>query len=464
LKLANGLRRNSIGFLETSFQGIAGSAPAGAAVATLAGAAAFAGGSLPLAALIGFGVVLLNAVIIRRISLKMAGAGGYYSYIRGGLGLKPASFSGLFYVFYQVMALALISLSTAVFVPIILSTSFGINLPSFSSYLLVAGTLGFGFIVSYSGIRISSRFALVMAAIEIAVIVALGVIILAMHPAINNAQVFTVKYSPTGFSGVGLGVLLMYTAFSGFGASTPLGDEARKPKKTIGNSVIFSVLILGAFFIFASYLISVAGGGFESALYSNSFIPGVLLMQNYLGTGSAIIVTVLFVNSLLTGSVIVTNSTSRVMMEMSRDSILHKALSRTGEKRKTPYASALFVVVVSGVVAMLANLALGGFNAFIFSATAATLGVLLVHGIINISLPGLESRESSGIRASSLAMSVTAIVIFGLIFYSTFLSVSSAVLAGTGAFIAFAVADIVYTLKRGVPGKAIEPLQDPERA
>ncbi|MCL4341412.1 MAG: APC family permease [Candidatus Thermoplasmatota archaeon] len=462
--MLGGLRKNSIGFMETSFQGIAGSAPAGAAVATLTGAAAFAGQSLPLAALLGFFVVLLNAVIIRRISLKMAGAGGYYSYIRGGLGVKPAAFSGLFYVFYQVFALALISLSTAVFVPIILSSAFGINLPSYSAYLLVAGTLGFGFAVSYSGIRLSSRFAMVMAAIEIVVIVAFGIIILALHPSINNAQVFTDKYSATGFSGVGLGVLLMYTAFSGFGAATPLGEEARKPKKTIGNSVIFSVFILGAFFIFTSYIISVAGGGFTTGAYSSSFVPGVLLMKNYLGTVSAIVVTVLFVNSLLTGSVIVTNSTSRVMMEMSKDRIIHGGLSKTGSKRKTPYASGIFVVLTAGAVAMIANLLLGGFNAFIFSATAATLGVLLVHGIINASLPGLESKESAGIRISSVAMAVTAIIIFGLIFYSTFLSVSSAVIAGTVVFIVFAIANAIYTLKRQHPQKSIEASYDPERA
>ncbi len=71
------LRENSVGLKESMFQGVAGAAPTGAAIATLTGSAFYAQGSLPLVALIAFFVVLLNAVIIRRISAKVAGSGGY---------------------------------------------------------------------------------------------------------------------------------------------------------------------------------------------------------------------------------------------------------------------------------------------------------------------------------------------------------------------------------------------------
>jgi amino acid transporter len=71
---------------ETLFQGIAASAPAGAAVATMTGAAGYALGALPLSALIAFFVVVLNAYIIKRISSRMAGAGGYYDYTKVAFG------------------------------------------------------------------------------------------------------------------------------------------------------------------------------------------------------------------------------------------------------------------------------------------------------------------------------------------------------------------------------------------
>ena len=447
--MSNKLRRNSIGFLETSFQGIAGSAPAGAAVATLTGAAAFTLGALPLAAVLGFGVVFLNALIIRRISFKMAGAGGYYTYIRSGLGTGVATFSGLYYMFYQIMALCFIALSTAVFVPALLLSAFGLNVPGFYFYPLLIGTLAFGFLISYSGIRLSTRFSLIIAAIEILVIVVLGIVILSLHPSINNPQVFTTKYS-SGLPGIGIGVLLMYTAFSGFGASTPLGDEAREPRKTIGNSVVFSALILGAFFIFTSYLFTVAWGPSQMGNYANSLVPGISIMSEYLGPAAAVLVSALFINSLLTGAVIVTNSTSRVMMAMGEDGIIHRNFSTTGEKHRTPHVAALFIAIVAGIVGIVSNLLMGGFDAFIFAATAATLGVLFVHSVISASLPGIEHKESSGMRISSIAMGAAAIVIFIFIFYSTFLTISTGVIAGAALFAAFSLANLAYSLRKKI--------------
>jgi amino acid transporter len=448
LEVMGSLRKNSLSFLETSFQGIAGSAPAGAAVATLTGAAAFALGALPLAAVLGFGVVMLNAVIIRRISFKTAGAGGYYSYIQKGLGTRTAGFSGIYYVFYQAMALCFMGLSTSVFVPALLAEAFGINIPSLMFYPIILGTLGFGFIMSYAGIRLSARFSLIMAAAEIAAITVIGAVILISHPSLNTPAVFTLSDDSNGITGLLLGVLLMYTAFSGFGASTPLGEEARSPKRTIGNSVIVTVLVLGAFFIFSSYLFTVAFGPLNMLTYSRGLVPGVLIIKSMIGPAAALLVSVLFINSLLTGAVIVTNSTSRVMMAMGRDGIINRRFAITSEKHKTPYFSAMFVVVIAAAVGISSNLIMGGFNAFLFAATAATLGVLMVHAVISASLPGMERAERDGVRISSVVMSVAAIGIFGFIFYSTFLSISYGVIAGTVLFAAFTVVNLINSLMR----------------
>ncbi|MCL4453940.1 hypothetical protein [Ferroplasma sp.] len=81
--MKTGLKKDSLSLYNVIFQGVAGSAPAGAAVATLTGSAAFALGSLPLSAVVAFVIVLINAFIINRISRHVAGAGGYYAYSRG---------------------------------------------------------------------------------------------------------------------------------------------------------------------------------------------------------------------------------------------------------------------------------------------------------------------------------------------------------------------------------------------
>ncbi|MHB1812993.1 MAG: APC family permease [Thermoplasmataceae archaeon] len=440
------LRENSVGLKESMFQGVAGSAPAGAAIATLTGAAAFAQGSLPLVALLAFFVVMINAVIIRKISANVAGAGGYYSYVKAGYGVKPALLTGFFYIFYQIMALCLIALSVAVFVPPLLGTVFGIGLPSYAWFPLLVTTLMFGFLVSVSGIRGSTRYTMIMAVVEIVIISVFGLYIVLSHPAINTASVFTTRYSLNGFSGIGIGVLLMYTAFSGFGASTPLGEESVSPKKNIGLSVVFTVIILGIFFVFTSYYFTVAWGPSLMGKYADELIPGVTIINGFIGKAAAILVTILFINSLLTGTVVVTNGTSRVMMAMSRDKMIPSGLSRIHSKRSTPWMSALTVVSSAIIIGSISVIFLGGFNAFIFSATAATLGVLFVHSIINASLPPLDRKFRGKFSYANIVISVISIIIFGFIFYSTFISISLPVIAGTVIFMAWLAVSTAYIL------------------
>ncbi len=444
------LRENSIGLKESMFQGVAGAAPTGAAIATLTGAAYYAQGSLPLVAFIAFLVVMLNAVIIRRISAKVAGSGGYYGYVKTGYGVGPALFAGFFYIFYQIMALCLIALSVAVFVPPLMGYVFGITLPSYSWFPLLLVTLLFGLFVSVSGIRGSTRYTMIMAVIEITIISAFGIYILASHPSINTASVFTTQYSLNGISGIGIGVLLMYTAFSGFGASTPLGEESVSPKRNIGISVVFTVIILGIFFVFTAYYFTVAWGPSLMGQYASELIPGVTIINGFIGKAAAIAVTLLFINSLLTGTVVVTNGTSRVMMSMSRDRMLPSGLSKIHHTHVTPWVAASTVVISAILIGSISVIFMGGFNAFIFSATAATLGVLFVHALINASLPPLDRKFSGKFSYTNIAMTLVSIIIFAFIFYSTFISISLPVIAGTAVFIGWLLVSAIYIVsKRG---------------
>jgi len=438
------LHSNAIGLRNALLQGVASAAPAGAAVATFTGAAFFARGALPLTALLAFLVVLLNGYIISRISLKVSGSGGYYEYVKAGHGPSVALFTGYMYIFYQIMAIAFVSLSIAVFVPAALSYVFNINISSIFVVPLLAVSLAYGFVVSVRGIKISTSYTMIMALIEIGVIVAMGLFVLVSHPSLNNASVFTLKYSSSGITGVALGVLLMYTSFAGFGASTPLGEETEKPKESISKSVIYSIIILGVFYVFTAYVFTVAYGPTRMASYAGALVPGISIMGSYLGVGAAIIITVLFINSLLTGLVVLTNATSRVLMAMGRDGLAPKILSKTHDKRMTPYVSAGVVALSAFAISALGAEILGGFTAFIVAAIGATLGTLFVHIIINSAFPSINKRFVGKYGVRNIALSVVSIAIFLFILGSTFIGVSSPVVIGTGAFIVWAAVTLAF--------------------
>jgi amino acid transporter len=236
----------------------------------------------------------------------------------------------------------------------------------------------------------------------------------------------------------------MYTAFAGFGASTPLGEETKKPKESISKSVIYSVIILGVFFVFSAYFFTVAFGPTNMASYAGDLVPGITIMGSYLGIGAAVIITVLFINSLLTGLVVLTNATSRVLMAMGRDGLAPKTFSKTHTKRMTPYVAAGIVAVSAFLISSVSAEILGGFTAFIVAAIGATLGTLFVHIVINSAFPSINKRFSGKYGIKNIALSAVSIVIFLFILGSTFIGISSPVVIGTGTFIVWSAVTFVF--------------------
>lgn len=439
-----GLRKNAVSTRGVVFQGIAASAPAGAAVATMTGAAVFALGSLPLTAIVAFIVVALNAYIINRISVHVAGAGGYYDYVKMGFGRHVSAYTGWSYIIYQVTSLAFIGLSISVFVPALLTTVFGITIPSYTWLPLLAGTVLFGYLISVLGVKGSLKYASLMASLEIAVVVFIGLWLVISKPEVNTLSVFTPKYASGGFSGVMLGVLFMYTAFSGFGTSTPLGEETKNAKKTIAKGIIITMLVLGVFFVFASYAFTVAWGVANMAAYGSALVPGISLSYTDIGVWAAILITIFYINSILTDMVAFTNSSSRVLYAMANDDIFPKSISQVHKTYLTPHIASLVMALGSFAVAAIATVTMGGFNAFLFTGVAGTLGSILVHMMANASLPKILKDKKVKIGYLNVIITVAAIVILGFVFYGSFISISSPVLIAAYVFVAWMVLGVVY--------------------
>ena len=315
---------------------------------------------------------------------------------------------------------------------------------------MLIGTLAFGFLISYLGIRGSLRYATVMGTIEIVVVVAVGLAIVLAHPSANTVSVFTPQYATGGVSGVALGVLFAYTAFAGYGGATPLGEEAKSAKRAVGRAVLYSSIILGLFFVFAAYSFTVGWGPNNMSTYASSLVPGISLAQQDLGTIGAVVVTLLFINSILTDAVVFTNSASRVVMALGRDGALPVKVSSVHEVHRTPAISAGLIVVAATVVAAVSTVAIGGFNAFILTGIVATLGTLLVHMMVNAALPRILQKNNLKIGLLNILLPVVTIGILIGVFYGTFVSISLPVIIGSYIFAAWAVVGIAYSyLMRG---------------
>ena len=440
----SGLRKNALSIRDVVFQGVAASAPAGAAVATMTGAAAFALGSLPLTAIVALIIVGLNVYIINRISTHVAGAGGYYDYVKLGFGKHVSAYTGWSYQFYQVTSLAFIGLSISVFVPALLSNVFGINLPSYLWLPLLAGTVAFGYILSVLGVKGSLKYASVMASLEIAVVVFIGLWLIITRPSINTVSVFSPSHASGGISGVLLGVLFMYTAFSGFGTSTPLGEETTDARKTIAKGIVLTIVILGVFFVFASYAFTVAWGVNNMGAYATALVPGISLSYSDIGVWAAILITVFYINSILTDMVTYTNSSSRVLYAMAKDGLFPRSISSVHKTHLTPHVASGVMALASFAIAAIATVTMGGFNAFLFTGVAGTLGSILVHIMANASPPKILKDKKLKVGYLNMIVTVVAIGFLGFIFYGSFISISSPVLIAAYSFVIWMVIGLVY--------------------
>lgn len=440
----SGLRKNALSIRDVVFQGVAASAPAGAAVATMTGAAAFALGSLPLTAIVALIIVGLNVYIINRISTHVAGAGGYYDYVKLGFGKHVSAYTGWSYQFYQVTSLAFIGLSISVFVPALLSNVFGINLPSYLWLPLLAGTVAFGYILSVLGVKGSLKYASVMASLEIAVVVFIGLWLIITRPSINTVSVFSPSHASGGISGVLLGVLFMYTAFSGFGTSTPLGEETTDARKTIAKGIVLTIVILGVFFVFASYAFTVAWGVNNMGAYATALVPGISLSYSDIGVWAAILITVFYINSILTDMVTYTNSSSRVLYAMAKDGLFPRSISSVHKTHLTPHVASGVMALASFAIAAISTVTMGGFNAFLFTGVAGTLGSILVHIMANASLPKILKDKKLKVGYLNMIVTVVAIGFLGFIFYGSFISISSPVLIAAYSFVIWMVIGLIY--------------------
>ena len=165
-------------------------------------------------------------------------------------------------------------------------------------------------------------------------------------------------------------------------------------------------------------------------------------MHNVLRT--AIVITVLFVNSLFTDAVVFTNSLSRVVFSMSRDNILPGILSSVHSKRRTPNVAAGMMVILAFAIGAISVVALGGFNAFLYTGIAATLSALLVHMFANASLAGILHKLKLNL-AMDLALPIISIAILAFVFYGSFVSIDRVVIIASVTFIVWVIIGLFYS-------------------
>lgn len=378
------LRKNEGGLWSGTFQAISYVAPAATAASLLVEETVFVGASTTfvfLLALIGVGSAMyMNYVFSGRISH----AGGYYAYVRAGLGPKFGIFSGWLY-FINILG-ALAGFAVLFFagvlwplIPQLASNPYGWIPLAFIPLVIIL-------VLLYRGLKPSLKYTIIGGLIEVGTLILISIAIIIKLGAHNTFIPFT----PDGNSFGNLGKATVYSilGFVGIGSVITLSEELHEPKKIVKKSIVIGMAITGIVYILVSYAIVAGWGITKMASFSTTTNPGFIVVDRYLGPVIMIIFIIITLNSFISNGIAEGNAFSREGFALARDGIVFpKSLATVHKKFGSPNKIILIEWIIIVAITLVGGLIFGPFEGAAIVTAVNGVSLYIVHILANFSLP-----------------------------------------------------------------------------
>lgn len=396
------LERNAVGLPGTLFQSITHMAPAVATALSIGAATTFAGGLTPLAVVFAMIACLFTAYSIGEMAKHLPSAGGMYTYVGRGLGPFAGWLMAWAFTLAQPMVAPLLFGGFGFFGAIFVAAYLGVDFTYAWAVLAVVCGLVVWWLL-YTGISFSTRVGVLLGAIEIAIFLFVSALLIINAGSNNTLSVFIP--GEAGVLPALQGMVFCLLAFIGFEAAAPLGEEAQNPRRTIRQAVIWSTILIGAFYVFNYYAATVFFGPDRMAAEFYSFNggdPWGFMAEEVLPGIGGLLVIFAILNSALANANAGATAATRSIFNMGRGGLLPRFLAAVHPTRKTPVNAVHAQMVLGLVVAVGLGLLLTedpyprGLNVYVF--LGYTLGLLFagMYIAVNVAVIGFylgEKRE-----------------------------------------------------------------------
>jgi amino acid transporter len=252
----------------------------------------------------------------------------------------------------------------------------------------------------YSGISFSTRAGVVLGSIEIAIFLVISTLLVINAGANNTVSVFIP--GEAGITPALQGMMFCLLAFIGFESAAPLGEEAKEPKRTIPRAVIWSTILIGAFYVFNMYAATVYFGPDRMAtefLGFNDGDPWGGMAEEVLPVIGGFAVLFAILNSCLANASAGATAATRSVFNMGRGGLLPAFFAKVHPTRQTP-VNAVHVQMILGIVVVLALGFLlttdpypAGLNVYVFLGTLLGLLFVGMYMAVNFACIGYFLRE-----------------------------------------------------------------------
>jgi amino acid transporter len=400
----HGLARNALGLPQVLFCIVTGAAPIAAMLFNDYWAVFGGGWAAPSAfimATVAFTVFSVGYVAMAR---RVTAAGGFYSFVSHAFGQSLGMGTALLIAACYTIFAAGVTGVTAYFAHATVSDWFSLDIPV---WVWEFGTLGIMVLLAFFHIELTARILGVFLCIEVAALLvfAFATLFQPKHGLVLDGLLPWNFFDSTGngtkaafkTATVGAGFFGAFWSWIGFEMAPNYAEESRDPRRTAKAATYASVVGLGVFYIFCSYMFVTGWGLKGSATAVNSQFAGDIasawypLTDRFVGTGLTTIFEALAITSSFACSMAFFNTSARYLYALGRERVLPSSLARTHPTHHSPYIAA---TAVSGFVFLYclgfviddpsteaALLKLGT-----YSPLLGVLGILFVQGVCSIAV------------------------------------------------------------------------------
>jgi amino acid transporter len=356
-------------------------APGMAMLLNVSGVSAVAGGSTPMAFLLGGVACLALAFVVIGFTRRMASAGYAYTYASRSLGKEAGFMAGWLYFFGFICFVPM----TMSGVGYLAANLLNVN-PDLWILFFVIGMALF-MLLSVIRIKVTTRVQLVIGIITVAIIVIIDLVTTAKGGSHGQALgAFSFSHTNSGgFNGVFYGIIFGVTSYIGFETAADFGEETAHPRRYIPIAVIAATLFAIVLYLWTTYSITIGYGVNNGVKMGADPVALKTTATTFVGSWLGTLAEIGGMCAAFIVCVACATAAARTLFAMGREGVLPSAFGKTHPKFKTPVNATIAVTVLAVVMALLVGYPLSDsafgqpLSNYYFWATTGTLLIIVVY-------------------------------------------------------------------------------------
>jgi amino acid transporter len=385
------LHESAVGLVGVLFLAVTGAAPLTAMLGNVPFAVGF-GNGIGAPAAFWFATVVLTIFAVGYVAMarKLTASGGFYSFISHGLGRPMGLAAGwTAMACYMVFEAGLTGIF-AFFADATFNEFFSINI-GWGWYAV--GMIVLISALTYFDVRLSVKVLGVALLTEIFILLLMdfGVLFSGGGPDGLSAQPLSPSEGFTAVAGgvAAVGIFMAFWSWVGFEATVNYGEESRNPRKIVPRATYLSVIGLGIFYTFTSWMV-IAGHGFTESIAAAQENAGTffyVVNDEYVSSFFTDVMKWLIVTGSFACGMAFHNAASRYFYNLGRERVFPALLGKTHPKWKSPYIGSLFqsacALLIVGVFIVLNKDPY--LELYVWMAVLGTFALLAIQTLCSIS-------------------------------------------------------------------------------